>query len=146
MFYLYIKRENICIYGCKWRRICPQPTGPCHSACLQSPTQPQSPDIPIPIRITHFFLGSCIAHLCAPRPHHCSDRSSASLLDRLTTATFSFYTCIVSVLSIAAIFFKLWAMLFRRHSHAHGCGHASCLLNLATNRACPYFFLFRVQV
>jgi len=104
MFYLYIKRENIGIYGCKWRRICPQPTGPCHSARLQSPTQPQSPDIPIPIRITHFFLGSCIAHLCAPRPHHCSDRSSASLLDRLTTATFSFYTCIVSVLSIAAIF------------------------------------------
>jgi len=43
-------------------------------------------------------------------------------------------------------FFKLWAMLYRRHSHAHGCGHASCLLNLATNRACPYFFLFRVQV
>jgi len=78
MFYLYIKRENIGIYGCKWRRICPQPTGPCHSARLQSPTQPQSPDIPIPIRITHFFLGSCIAHLCAPRPHHCSDRSSGS--------------------------------------------------------------------
>ena len=53
--------------------------------------------IPVPIRITH---------LCAPWLHRRSDPSSASLLDRLTTATFSFYTCYVSVLSIAAFFFK----------------------------------------
>lgn len=82
------ERDNICIYGCKWRRLCPQPTGPCHSARLQSPTQPQSPVIPIPIRITHFFYTSKLR----------------LLVDRLTTAIISFYTCIVSVLSITAIF------------------------------------------
>ena len=50
------------------------------------------------------FLGFYIACLCALRLRNCSNPSSVSLLDRLTTATFSCYTCSVSVLSITVFF------------------------------------------